>query len=177
MDVLGEPFYLLVCYLPPHPTIRASANKINRIGGVLAATLNNIPVNCTPDETAHFNPPPGQTCTQYAGAFAQKAGGYLLNPNAGADCQYCQYTTGNQYLATLNIKADEKWRDFGIFLVFCCTNWMLVYFFIYTVRIKGWGFGFGYLFGGFGKLAALVQKPFKGKQKNEQAGEEKGQEA
>jgi len=50
---------------------------------------------------------------------------------------------------------------------------MLVYFFIYTVRIKGWGFGFGYLFGGLGKLSGLVQKPFKGKKKD---GDDEGKE-
>jgi hypothetical protein len=49
-------------------------------------------------------------------------------------------------LTTLNIQADEKWRDFGIFLAFCVSNWALVYFFIWSVRIKGWSFGFGKLF-------------------------------
>lgn len=113
------------------------------IGGVLAATLNNVPVQCDISETAQFDPPPGQTCTSYAGAYAQSSGGYLLNPQATADCQFCQYSVGNQYLSTLNISASDKWRDFGIFLVFVFTNYMLVYFFIYTVRVRGWSFGFG----------------------------------
>ncbi|EMD00495.1 hypothetical protein BAUCODRAFT_28848 [Baudoinia panamericana UAMH 10762] len=130
------------------------------IGGVLAATLHNIPVQCTSDETAHFNPPPGQTCGSYAGAFAASAGGNLLNPTATADCQYCQYSSGDQYLSSLNINAADKWRDFGIFLIFVFTNYFLVYFFIYSVRVKGWSFGFGYLFGGLGKVAALIKKPF-----------------
>lgn len=39
---------------------------------------------------------------------------------------------------------------------------MLVYFFIYTVRIRGWGFGMGYLFGGLGKVFGLITKPFAG---------------
>ncbi|KAK3670301.1 ATP-binding cassette transporter snq2 [Recurvomyces mirabilis] len=130
------------------------------IGGVLAATLHNIPVECTSSETAHFDAPPGQTCGSYAGAYAASAGGRLLNPGASQDCQYCQYSSGDQYLASLNINAGDKWRDFGIFLVFVCTNYMLVYFFIYTVRVKGWSFGFGYLFGGLGKVASFVKKPF-----------------
>ena len=130
------------------------------IDGVLAATLHDIPVQCTVDEAAHFDAPPGQTCMDYAGAFAQTAGGYLLNPTASDDCQYCQYSTGDQYLAGLNIKASDKWRDFGVFLVFVFTNYMLVYFFIYTVRVKGWSFGFSTLFGALGKLAGAIQKPF-----------------
>nr|POE53616.1 brefeldin a resistance protein [Quercus suber] len=130
------------------------------IGGVLAATLHNIPVSCTSDETAHFDAPPGQTCMQYAGAFASSAGGNLTNPDATQDCQYCPYTVGDQYLASLNIQASDKWRDFGVFLVFVCTNYMLVYFFIWAVRVKGWSFGFGHLFGFLGKVVALIKKPF-----------------
>ncbi|KAG9817198.1 putative ABC transporter, partial [Aureobasidium melanogenum] len=75
------------------------------ISGVLAKTLNGIRVECTPSETAMFNVPNGQTCQSYAGAFAASAGGYLLNPDATADCQYCPYEYANGYLATLNIKA------------------------------------------------------------------------
>jgi len=130
------------------------------IGGVLAATLHDQPVQCTPEETARFDPPPGQTCQSYAGAFAQVAGGYLLNPQNTSDCMYCQYRRGDQYLAGLNVRPDEKWRDFGIFLAFCVSNWALVYFFIYTVRIKGWSFGFGSLFGALGKVAGKVKGLF-----------------
>jgi hypothetical protein len=72
---------------------------------------------------------------------------------------YCPYQVGDQYLSQLNIQADQKWRDFGIFLIFVFSNWFLVYFFIYTVRVKGWSFGFGYVFGALGKLVDLVTKP------------------
>ncbi|KAK5115244.1 hypothetical protein LTR62_001444 [Meristemomyces frigidus] len=141
------------------------------IGGVLAATLHNVPVQCTSTETAHFDAPPGQTCGSYAGAFADSAGGYLLNPGASQDCQYCPYSVGDQYLSSLNINAGDKWRDFGIFLVFVCTNYMLVYFFIYTVRVKGWSFGFGALFRGLGKVVSLIKKPFAAKKEKKGAEE------
>ncbi|KAI1398279.1 ABC-2 type transporter-domain-containing protein [Hypoxylon fuscum] len=131
------------------------------IGGMLSATLNNIPVQCNPSETAQFDAPPNQTCQTYAGEFAQVAGGYLLNPDAASGCMYCPYSVGNQYLTTLNINADEKWRDFGIFLAFCISNWALVYFFIYTVRVRGWRFGFNYVFGTLGKFVDILKKPFK----------------
>ncbi|KAI1331447.1 ABC-2 type transporter-domain-containing protein [Xylariaceae sp. FL0255] len=130
------------------------------VGGMLGATLNGAPVECIVSETARFNSPPGQTCMQYAGSFVKEAGGYLLNPNATEDCQYCPYASGNEYLASLNIDASQKWRDFGIFLAFCISNWALVYFFIYTVRIKGWSFGFGYVFGVLGKMVNMLKRPF-----------------
>lgn len=81
------------------------------IGGMLAATLDGIPVECEPSETAQFDAPPGQTCSMYAGEFARAAGGYLLNPDATAGCEYCPFSVGNQYLTTLNIKAEQKWRS------------------------------------------------------------------
>ncbi|WKT43317.1 hypothetical protein QSH57_008153 [Fusarium oxysporum f. sp. vasinfectum] len=133
------------------------------IGGILAATLDGTPVECSSEETAKFDAPPGQTCQEYAGAFADSAGGYLLNPNATSACEFCPMSSGNDYLASLNIDASDKWRDFGIFLAFCVSNWMLVYFFIYTVRVRGWSFGFGTIFGGLGKLVDLIKKPFQRK--------------
>ncbi|KAF1920055.1 ABC transporter-like protein [Ampelomyces quisqualis] len=127
------------------------------IGGVLSATLDGIPVQCQESETAIFDAPPGQSCGAYASDFVSSAPGYLLNPQATSGCQYCPYSLGNDYLATLNIKASDKWRDFGIFLAFCCSNWALVYFFIWSVRIKGWSFGFGKVFGGLGKTVGKVK--------------------
>ena len=123
------------------------------IGGVLAATLRDIPVQCGPGEAATFNPPPGQTCGQYAQSYVDQVGtGYLTNPSATSDCGYCQYSSGVEYMAVLNINPSDKWKYLPIFLGFVCSNWMLVYFFIYTVRVKRWGFGLGYVFGGLGKL-------------------------
>ncbi|KAL2269279.1 hypothetical protein VTJ83DRAFT_1463 [Remersonia thermophila] len=117
------------------------------VSGVLSATLVDQEVRCAPAETAHFNPPLGQTCAQFAGDFVRNAGhGYLLDPNATSGCGYCPYTDGAEYLQTLGIDPDTKWRNFGIFLMFCVTNWMLVYFFLYMVRVKGFTFGFGPLF-------------------------------
>jgi len=143
------------------------------IAGVLAAVLRDVTVQCAPGEATLFNPPPGQTCGAYSDAWVRSTGrGYLVNPDADRACGYCPYATGAEYLETLNIRPDEKWRDFGIFLVFVCTNWMLVYFFIYTVRVRGWRFGMGWLFGGLGKavdsVAGLVKRM--GRQKAEAGG-------
>ena len=129
------------------------------IGGVLAATLRDIDVVCGPDEAAMFNPPPGQTCGQYAQGYVDRIGtGYLTNPLATSECGYCQYRNGVEYMASLNVDPSDKWKYLPIFLAFCVSNWMLVYFFIYTVRVKGWSFGLGYVFGGLGKIADMVKR-------------------
>jgi ATP-binding cassette, subfamily G (WHITE), member 2, PDR len=141
------------------------------IGGVLAATLDNTPVRCAASEAAYFNPPPGLTCSSYAQDFVNSATGYLTNPDATSNCGYCQYSSGVDYMRTLNIEPKDKWGYFGIFLGFCFSNWVLVYFFIYTVRIRGWSFGFGYVFGAAGKAIGAVKGLFKGKGKKGEASE------
>ncbi|KAJ4298344.1 ATP-binding cassette transporter snq2 [Collariella sp. IMI 366227] len=134
------------------------------VAGVLSATLSKTAVQCAPSEAAYFNPPLGQTCQDFASAFVREAGqGYLMNPKDTSDCGYCPYVDGSEYLQSLGISSNVKWRNFGIFLVFCVTNWMLVYFFIYTVRVKGMTFGFGPLFDGVGKVVGAVKGLFKKK--------------
>ena len=63
-------------------------------------------------------------------------------------------------MGQLNVKIGDKWRSFGIFLAFVIVNWVLVYFFIYTVRVRRWSFGMGYLFGGIGAVMSSVKKVF-----------------
>ncbi|KAK3695733.1 ABC-2 type transporter-domain-containing protein [Podospora appendiculata] len=94
------------------------------MGGVLAATMADQEVICAPDEAAYFNPPSGQTCAEFASDFVTQAGqGYLTNPDGMVDCGYCPYASGTEYLTSLNVMPDQKWRDFGIFLAFCVSNW------------------------------------------------------
>ncbi|KAL2148073.1 hypothetical protein VTH82DRAFT_2479 [Thermothelomyces myriococcoides] len=145
------------------------------VAGVLSATLAGRAVRCTPAEAAHFNPPSGQTCLEFAGDFVRQAGrGYLLNPDATSDCAYCPYVDGTEYLESIGISPDTKWRNFGIFLVFCVTNWMLVYFFIYTVRIKGWTFGFGPLFRMIDKVVGAVKGLFKSRKSDDKEAAARG---
>ena len=149
------------------------------IGGILSAVLTHIPVQCKPGEATAFPSPPGQTCGEYAADFLRSSGaGYIIDPQATGSCGYCPYSSGEEYLRTINIGRGQllgdKWRDFGVFLVFVFTNWMLVYFFIYTVRVRGWSFGMGPLFGVLGKGVDAVKGLFAGKAKK---GDEEKREA
>ncbi|KAJ5980057.1 ABC multidrug transporter atrF [Penicillium waksmanii] len=133
--------------------------------GVLSAILPAVQIDCADLEATHFDPPPGSTCQEYAGNFVNNLAqvGYLVDGSATENCQYCPYKTGVEYMANLNVHEDDKWRCFGIFLAFVIINWILVYFFIYTVRVRGWSFGLGYVFGGFGLVVESVKGLFKGK--------------
>jgi ABC-type multidrug transport system ATPase subunit len=137
------------------------------IGGVLAATLPGTPVVCAPDEAAYFNPPSGSTCEEYAGGWASASGGALLNPEATEQCGYCPFTDGSQYLRQLHVEPGNKWPCMAIFLLFCITNWLLVYFFIYTTRVREWSFGLDTVFGWAGKGVSKVKGMLKGKKREE----------
>ncbi|KAG2418795.1 hypothetical protein HFD88_001896 [Aspergillus terreus] len=138
--------------------------------GVISSVFPSVQIDCASQEATHFNPPPGQTCQQYAGNFVSNIAGvgYLLNGDATEDCQYCPYSNGSEYMQTLNVHDGDKWRCFGIFLAFVIINWLLVYFFIYTVRVRGWSFGIGYVFGLIGALLDGVKKLFTRKSAKEQ---------
>ncbi|KAI9823558.1 MAG: hypothetical protein M1819_001165 [Sarea resinae] len=131
------------------------------IGGVMSATLSHVAVTCADQELVLFRPPPGTSCTAYTALMAQKQG-YLSSssyggPNSGV-CAYCPLASGTEYMKTLNVEPKDKWGYFGIFLGFCFSNWALVYFFIYTVRIRGWTFGASSLFGAVGKAVGKLVK-------------------
>jgi len=65
------------------------------IGGTLSAVLADVPVVCSPDELVMYNPPGGQTCGSYSAEFLNNAIGYLVNPNATSNCQYCSLSTAS----------------------------------------------------------------------------------
>lgn len=62
------------------------------------------------------NSPAGQTCGAYAGAYAQASGGYLQDPNATGNCNYCQYQSGDTFLAGINTSYSERARNIGIYV-------------------------------------------------------------
>ncbi len=114
---------------------------------MLGVLLHDVPVVCSAADLSIFNSPPGQTCQSYAQAWLDLPStlGYLTNPTATSDCGYCPFKVGDDYLATLNISYERRWRSFAIFLSFVLTNYVLVFFMVYFVRLKGYTFGFSRL--------------------------------
>lgn len=55
---------------------------------------------CRSSEFAIVQPTSG-TCQEFLGPFIEATTGYVNNPDATSDCQYCQYRTGDEYLATV----------------------------------------------------------------------------
>ena len=112
-------------------------------GGLVKAAVENQPVACSADDIFHFAPPAGQSCVAYAGAWAREAGAQLLSPESMADCSVCQYTSGTQYLQAYNLGPggllnDNLWAFWAVFLLFTLSSLMLVYFFTWATKVRGW---------------------------------------
>lgn len=67
--------------------------------GFTANAIEEVRVTCKDSETSIFQPPFGTTCMSYAREFLENASGYLLNPEASSDCQYCRYKDGPSYVS------------------------------------------------------------------------------
>lgn len=95
--------------------------------GTLAGTMSGAPVRCNSDETYRFQPPPNVTCEEYAlDWFNSGAPGYLTNPGATSDCDYCRYRSADEFLATLNVDPEGKWKDLGVLAAFTVLNWIIM---------------------------------------------------
>ncbi|PUU78328.1 hypothetical protein B9Z19DRAFT_1142917 [Tuber borchii] len=84
--------------------------------------------------------------TSYGANFLETATGYLTNRSAASECAYGPCSVADECLHTMETPIGCKWKYFGAFGAMTITNWMLLYVFVYTVRIRGWTFGMVPLF-------------------------------
>ncbi|KAF9969887.1 hypothetical protein BGZ73_007565 [Actinomortierella ambigua] len=96
------------------------------VEGLVVTQLHGVPVQCSPIEYSIFQPPAGQSCIQFAGQFMKSATGYINNPNAMTDCQYCKYAVGDQFFQGLNMEFGNRWRNLGITIIFVISNVVIV---------------------------------------------------
>jgi ABC-type multidrug transport system permease subunit len=100
------------------------------MGSLLVFVDFDRSVTCEESEFARFDPPSGQTCGQYLEAWLQGPGvsNNLINPDATSGCKVCQYTTGKDYLSTVNLgDYTYGWRDAAICVIFMLSSYALVY--------------------------------------------------
>lgn len=65
--------------------------------GTTSDMLSGLDLVCSASEISIFQPANG-TCREYAAEFLSTATGFLSNPDATADCQYCRYKDGQSYV-------------------------------------------------------------------------------
>ncbi|KAI0003557.1 ABC transporter PeaB1 [Xylariaceae sp. FL0662B] len=108
--------------------------------GVMSNALEGLELGCGASEVSVFQPPGGgsTTCRDYAAEFLNTATGYLLNPNATSDCQYCRYKDGQSYYAQWGYDFVNRYKNVGIFIGFIAFNYTAVITLTYLLRVKKW---------------------------------------
>lgn len=80
-------------------------------------------ISCSEIEYVRLSPPSGSTCGTYLQRFIADAGGYLLNPDATDDCQFCSTRTSDQFLwEKFYIKYTWRWWYLGVVCGYCLFN-------------------------------------------------------
>lgn len=99
-------------------------------GAFLTFTTFSVNITCEHDELAVFNPPANETCGDFLSTYQQGMGRgtNLLNPGARENCEVCRYTTGRDYLKTLNLNEGYYgWRDAGLVVLWAGVFYALVF--------------------------------------------------
>lgn len=100
---------------------------------MIATGVGNADIQCSAIEFLRFNPLSNETCGAYMHEYIASAGGYLEDPAAVADCQYCPLTTTNRWLEEINVDYSTRWRNLGIvygYIVFNVGTALLLYWLI-----------------------------------------------
>ncbi|KAI1314530.1 hypothetical protein EDD11_002046 [Mortierella claussenii] len=105
------------------------------IEGLVSAQLQGVRVRCKAEEFSVFNTPAGQTCGQYAAEFMKTATGYINNLDDTANCQYCQYSYGEDFFHGLNMDFAHRWRNMGIVCIYLVFNIIMV---VVGIRFLKW---------------------------------------
>ncbi|KAJ9143354.1 ABC transporter CDR4 [Pleurostoma richardsiae] len=92
------------------------------VSAVLSTGLANVDVKCASNEWTAISPPEGQTCGDYMADYMARAGGYLREPEATVDCQYCKVKDTNVFLKGIGSDYNDRWRNFGIMWAFIVFN-------------------------------------------------------
>ncbi|KAK5733163.1 Multidrug resistance protein [Elasticomyces elasticus] len=105
------------------------------VEGMLSVGVANQEVHCAQNEFVTFYPPANQDCAAYMQPYISTAGGYLQDPNATNECNYCTYSDTNVFLSAVSANYAHAWRDFGILIAFICVNICGAVFFYWWARV------------------------------------------
>ncbi|KAK3312070.1 putative ABC transporter [Apodospora peruviana] len=107
------------------------------IDAVLSVAVSQSEVRCSDIELIQFEAPKGMTCGLYMGPYIESHGGYLANGAAasGELCKYCPLAQADAFLELLDIRWDERWRNFGILLGYTVFNVLAAGVLYWLVRV------------------------------------------
>ncbi|KAJ3578494.1 hypothetical protein NPX13_g2074 [Xylaria arbuscula] len=102
------------------------------VGAMLSTGLGRQEVQCDELELLTFQPPQGQTCGEYLAHFPI---GALYNKNATSNCQFCPLATTDDFLASVDIFYDQRWRNLGLLFAYVAFNVVATFFLYWIARV------------------------------------------
>lgn len=106
------------------------------VSGMAVAGMVNAPVVCSVPEILRFDPPPGQSCGEYLRAYIDAAGGQILNPDTTiSQCQFCPLVETNQFLESVGMRFEDRWRNLGLQVVYLVVNVGATFALFWLVRV------------------------------------------
>ena len=111
------------------------------VSSLASAGIHGRQIHCAANEIARFPLPPDTTCSSYLGAYAQQAGGQILNPTSTTECEYCPLTSSDQFLASVAISWDDRWRNYALGYVYIFFNIGAAVVLYWGFRVKRWSPG------------------------------------
>lgn len=70
-------------------------------------------------------------CGTYMTEYLSTSVGYLVDPTLSSLCEFCKFSTGDDFLHTLNITYDDRLLGLGVFALYSLTNVGLIYLFTF----------------------------------------------
>ncbi|KAI1740240.1 putative ABC multidrug transporter [Xylaria scruposa] len=109
------------------------------MNGLILAGLAGTEIACSATEALQIDmlPSNATSCGSYLEEYVTTHGGYVINPEAVAGCQYCPLSSTNDFLAGLGMQTDHPWRLVGLVVVYIVFN-ILAAFGFYYLRVRSW---------------------------------------
>lgn len=67
--------------------------------------------------------------------YIATAGGKLSNPNATSGCRLCPVTSTDTFLGSIQLHYDDRWRNFGLMVVYTVFNIFAALFLYWLARV------------------------------------------
>ena len=103
------------------------------VQGMLSTGLANTNVVCRGSELVTVVPPLGTSCSDYMLTYINNFGGYVKDN--GGSCDFCQMSSTNVFLKSINALYSERWRNWGLVICFIVANMALTVVFYYLARV------------------------------------------
>ncbi|KAI4597290.1 hypothetical protein KJ359_004395 [Pestalotiopsis sp. 9143b] len=106
--------------------------------GLAVAGLAHTEVTCSVKNSLRIPLPPdsaGASCGDYLAAFAESAGGVVLNPSSYSDCRYCTVSSVDMILASFGMSPQHTWRNVGILAVYVVFNILMTFGIYWLARV------------------------------------------